>query len=88
MKKVKFAGMAKTRKSRVVKLLRVPLNLTNIEEIIRFMKFNKNLKKELVKRIGIRLALYIFVICSVCILPRVFGWLQNQIIVGPIEKMK
>ncbi len=46
------------------------------------MKFIKNLKKKMVKIIGIRLALYIFVICSVCISPKVFGWLQNQVVMG------
>jgi len=51
MKKVKFAGMAKARKSRVVKLLRVPLDLTNIEEIVRFMRFTGSLVEDLEREI-------------------------------------
>jgi len=47
MKKVKFAGMAKDRKARVVQLLRMPLKLTNIEEIIRFLEFTGSLVEEL-----------------------------------------
>lgn len=51
MRKVRFARLASKKKARVVQLLRMALDLTNLEEIIRFMSFTESLVAELEKEI-------------------------------------
>lgn len=52
MRKVKFVGMGRERKKKVVKELRIPLQLSEAKEIVRFMDFTRYLLPDLEREIA------------------------------------